>query len=50
MFSLIDAVMRRKWEDILPLLSLSDVIMDTLNGKQTEMSPYMELIVIGRVF
>lgn len=44
MFSLIDAVMRRKWEDILPLLSLSDVIMDTLNGKQTEMSPYMELI------
>ncbi|PIC98454.1 EAL and HDOD domain-containing protein [Sporosarcina sp. P29] len=44
MFSLIDAVMRRKWEDILTLLSLSDVIMDTLNGKQTEMSPYMELI------
>ncbi|ARF17356.1 EAL and HDOD domain-containing protein [Sporosarcina ureae] len=44
MFSLIDAVMRRKWEDILPLLSLSDVIMDTLKGKQTEMSPYMELV------
>ncbi|PIC70502.1 EAL domain-containing protein [Sporosarcina sp. P16b] len=44
MFSLIDAVMQRKWEDVLPLLSLSDVIMDTLNGKPTEMSPYMELI------
>ena len=44
MFSLIDAVMRRKWEDILPLLSLSDVIIDTLNGKQTEMTSYLELV------
>ncbi|WP_158233917.1 EAL and HDOD domain-containing protein [Sporosarcina sp. P34] len=44
MFSLIDAVMQRKWEDVLPLLSLSDVIVDTLHGKQTEMSPYMKLI------
>lgn len=44
MFSLIDAVMRRKWEDILPLLSLSDVIIATLNGKQTEMSSYLHLV------
>lgn len=44
MFSLIDAVMRRKWEDILPLLSLSDVIIATLNGKQTEMSSYLQLV------
>ena len=45
MFSLIDAVMRRKWEDVLPLLSLSDVIIDTLNGKETEMAPYLQLVV-----
>lgn len=45
MFSLIDAVMSMKWEDILPLLSLSDVIIDTLNGRTTEMTPYLELIV-----
>ncbi|WP_303968525.1 EAL and HDOD domain-containing protein [Sporosarcina ureae] len=44
MFSLIDAVMRRKWEDVLPLLSLSDVIIDTLNGKETEMSSYLQLV------
>lgn len=45
MFSLIDAVMRRKWEDVLPLLSLSDIIIDTLNGKETEIAPYLQLIV-----
>ncbi|EGQ24613.1 metal-dependent hydrolase [Sporosarcina newyorkensis 2681] len=45
MFSMIDAVMGRKWEDILPLLSLSDVIINTLNGKETEMTPYMQLII-----
>lgn len=44
MFSLIDAVMRRKWEDVLPLLSLSDVIIDTLNGKETEISSYLQLV------
>ena len=44
MFSLIDAVMRMKWEDILPLLSLSDVIIDTLNGEQTEMASYLQLV------
>lgn len=44
MFSMIDAVMRRKWDDILPLLSLSDGIMDTLNGKMTEMGVYLELV------
>nr|WP_085430745.1 MULTISPECIES: HDOD domain-containing protein [unclassified Sporosarcina]ARK24736.1 hypothetical protein SporoP37_08715 [Sporosarcina sp. P37]PID19893.1 EAL domain-containing protein [Sporosarcina sp. P35] len=44
MFSLIDAVMRRKWEDILPLLSLSDIIIDTLNGRRTEITPYLQLI------
>lgn len=45
MFSLIDAVMRRKWEDVLPLLSLSDVIIDTLSGKETELTPYLKLVI-----
>ncbi|WP_153731129.1 EAL and HDOD domain-containing protein [Sporosarcina obsidiansis] len=44
MFSMIDAVMSRKWEEILPLLSLSDVIINTLNGEETEMTPYLQLI------
>lgn len=44
MFSLIDAVMKRKWEDILPLLSLSDGIIQTLSGEETEITPYLQLI------
>lgn len=44
MFSMIDAVMRRKWEDILPLLSLSTEIIDTLKGEETEIAPYLRLV------
>lgn len=44
MFSLIDAVMGMKWEDILPLLSLSDDIIEALEGEDTEMFHYLQLI------
>lgn len=45
MFSLIDAIMRRKWEDILPLLALTDVVADTLVGEQTSITPYLQLAI-----
>lgn len=44
MFSLIDAVMGRTWEDVLPLLSLSEGIIETLSGKETEITPYLQLV------
>lgn len=43
MFSLINIIMQRSWEDILPQLSLSKEITETLLGKETEMLPYIKL-------
>lgn len=45
MFSLIDAIMKRSWDDILPLIPFSDEVADTLKGGKTEMSPYLELAI-----
>lgn len=43
MFSLIDVIMKRSWEDILPHLSLSQEITMTLMGEETEIFPYVRL-------
>lgn len=43
MFSLINAIMKRPWEDILPLLSLSEEVVRTLIGEKTEITPYLQL-------
>ncbi|WLV24840.1 HDOD domain-containing protein [Aciduricibacillus chroicocephali] len=43
MFSLIDAIMRTRLEDILALLPLSDEVTRTLNGEHTEIFDYLEL-------
>ncbi|WP_225229837.1 EAL and HDOD domain-containing protein [Sporosarcina quadrami] len=45
MFSLIDAIMKRSWDDILPLIPFSDEVADTLKGGKTDMSPYLELAI-----
>lgn len=43
MFSLIDVIMKRDWQDILPLLSLTDDVSNTLAGKTTTITPYVKL-------
>lgn len=43
MFSLIDAIMRSKLEDILALLPLSDLVTRTLFGEDTEITDYLAL-------
>lgn len=45
MFSLIDAIMKRPLEDVLPLLPLSDCIVRTLHGEQTRISDYLRLAI-----
>lgn len=43
MFSLINVIMKRDWEDILTLIPLSDVVARTLKGEQTEITTTLEL-------
>lgn len=43
MFSLIDAIMKRRLEDVLPLLPLSDLVTRTLYGEKTGITPYLQL-------
>jgi EAL and modified HD-GYP domain-containing signal transduction protein len=43
MFSLINIIMKRDWEDILPKISLSDKVSKTLRGEQTEMTEFIQL-------
>ncbi len=43
MFSLMDIIMEREWLDILPLMPLSEEIRQTLDGKETLMTPYVKL-------
>lgn len=45
LFSMINLIMRRKMEDILPLLSLSSEIQETISGHNTAMTPYLELVI-----
>ncbi|WOV88344.1 HDOD domain-containing protein [Sporosarcina oncorhynchi] len=45
MFSLLDAIMKKEWDDILPLIPFTDEVSDTLKGIRTEMTPYLELAI-----
>lgn len=45
MFSLIDIIISRSKEEILPLLHLSDEVTKTLLGESTEMTPYLQLVI-----
>lgn len=44
MFSQIDILMRRDIQIILPLLSLSEIVTNTLSGVETAMTPYIQLV------
>lgn len=44
LFSLMDAILKREWQDILALIPLSDLVANTLMGQETEMTPYLELV------
>ncbi len=43
MFSLIDVIMKRDWDAILQLIPLADEVALTVKGKQTEITPYLQL-------
>nr|WP_225942030.1 HDOD domain-containing protein [Sporosarcina limicola] len=43
MFSLMDNILNWSWEDILPLISLSNKVASTLTGEKTEITPYLQL-------
>lgn len=45
LFSLIDVIMHTNMEDILPQLSLSTEINNTLLGEETEYTPYLKLAI-----
>jgi len=50
MFSLIDIIISRSKEDILPLLHLSDEVTETLFGMSTEITPYLQLVIAIETF
>lgn len=43
MFSLLNVILKRSWDHVLPKLSLSDEIANTLRGEETELQPYLRL-------
>lgn len=43
MFSLMNVILRRSWEEIWELIPLSDKVQLTLKGEQTEITPYLQL-------
>lgn len=43
MFSLLNVILKRNWDHVLPKLSLSDEIANTLRGEETELQPYLRL-------
>ena len=45
LFSLLDVIMQRDWEDILPMFPFSTEVAATLQGEQTAMTPYLELAI-----
>jgi EAL and modified HD-GYP domain-containing signal transduction protein len=45
MFSLIDVILEREPSYIFPLLPVTTEIIDTLCGHQTEMTPYLRIVV-----
>ncbi|MFJ7827657.1 EAL and HDOD domain-containing protein [Psychrobacillus sp. NPDC096623] len=45
MFSLIDTLLHQKMDHLLQELPLTDEVIETLSGKHTEMTPYLELSI-----
>jgi len=43
LFSLLNVIMGKEWEDILSNVPLSNVVNETLRGNQTEISTYLEV-------
>lgn len=50
LFSLLDAIMKRSWRDILPMFPFSDDVAETLQGRKTDLTPYMELAIATERF
>ncbi|WP_262173811.1 EAL and HDOD domain-containing protein [Saccharococcus sp. Marseille-Q5394] len=50
LFSLLDAIMNRDWDDILPMFPFSEDVAETLQGKKTDMTPYLELAIATERF
>lgn len=50
LFSLLDAIMKRSWSDILPMFPFSEEVAETLQGKKTDLTPYMELAIATERF
>ena len=45
MFSLIDTLLQRKMDLLLQELPLTDEVVETLSGRRTDMTPYLELSI-----
>ncbi|MEZ7170398.1 EAL and HDOD domain-containing protein [Sporosarcina sp. OR05] len=45
MFSLMDVIMNKSWDDILPLIPFSESIANTLKGEETEMTTVLQLAI-----
>ncbi|MCG7344344.1 HDOD domain-containing protein [Sporosarcina sp. ACRSL] len=50
LFSLLDAIMKRSWNDILPMFPFSEKVAETLLGKKTSMTTYLELAIATERF
>ncbi|WP_432357481.1 EAL and HDOD domain-containing protein [Sporosarcina sp. UB5] len=50
LFSLLDVIMQRSWEDILPTFPFSEEVAETLQGKNTSMTPYLDLAIATERF
>lgn len=50
LFSLLDVIMKRSWADIIPLFPFSEDVAETLQGKQTDLSPYLKLAIATERF
>lgn len=50
LFSLLDAIMKRSWDDILPLFPFSEEVAETLQGKKTDLTAYLELAIATERF
>lgn len=50
LFSLLDVIMKRSWDDIIPMFPFSKDVAETLQGKKTDLSPYLELSIATERF
>ncbi|WP_438316027.1 EAL and HDOD domain-containing protein [Sporosarcina sp. FA9] len=50
LFSLLNVIMGKEWDDILANVPLSNIVNETLRGNQTEISTYLEVAVAAERF